>query len=745
MIFDNSFKEQNFIKPRLGTDNMFFKRSGDMTTFGRVGSTLAPLIGAAYGGKKGAEMAGSAFGALASLGMSKTAEDDLYDESLADMDKKNAIGQLVGTGVDFVNDIGKRAATAIATGGTSEVTRAVSNIQYSSPTSAFSQSSMALNNNIPYSSESGLSGLAGFTPKNGIPYSSQTSVQANPITGTYMDRAKANPLANFALGKIAPIAQFKDGGMLKSMRPLKKKSDSSEDIDMYDKETGEKVGEMRYDERIFSQMDTKKMEKLASQGKLEQLGKLVKDSIDRQESKEQGGMIMAQDGGKPEDNFRPTGIEWYDNMRRNVQSRYKGSDIYKPESYFAGRLIPKEQPMGNKRANSATMSDVRDIYASIGATLPPAIVVGQRSNPTTTQSSGNRQATGGGGGTSRPSNRATGVKAAPTAKPPVKTNPMASFRDLYMLGTPEVMSGGNFASIEGLQVPQAPATPTPDRVFSEAPVAPTSEIQPKKSLMDRLKDLRNSKMNDADANRRMGNLADSATALYQTIRGSRIDLPTFEPNAQYLEYGNRLGQMAQSGLPASQDAQLRSQLDRQSAMTMGQLANIGGGSQGAALGVLSNMAQGTQGAVAQRDLANNQAQMQALGMYGNFLGNQRNQDFAQVFAPQYEQAAADITSTAQSIAALRGNIEARNNFYNTYEDPNSPYRRMIESQISSIGRTEQNIEDESNKLPGQSGVSLYSNVLEDDDATFKALEKARADLNARNRRVTGTRNLRTRG
>lgn len=743
MIFDNSFKEQNFIKPRLGTDNMFFKRSGDMTTFGRVGSTLAPLIGAAYGGKKGAEMAGSAFGALASLGMSKTAEDDLYDESLADMDKKNAIGQLVGTGVDFVNDIGKRAATAIATGGTSEVTRAVSNIQYSSPTSAFSQSSMALNNNIPYSSESGLSGLSGFTPNNGIPYSSQTSVQANPITGTYMDRAKANPLANFALGKIAPIAQFKDGGILKSMRSLKKKSDSSEDIDMYDKETGEKVGEMRYDERIFSQMDTKKMEKLASQGKLEQLGKLVKDSIERQEYKEQGGMIMAQDGGKPKEDFRPTGIEWYDNMRRNVQSRYKGSDIYKPESYFAGRLIPKEQPMGSKRADSATMSDVRDIYASIGATLPPAIVTGinipQQQAPAT-----QRQATGGGGGASRPSNRTTGTKTAPTAKPPVKTNPMASFRDLYMMGTPEVMSGGNFASIEGLQVPQAPAAPISDNTAPTTPTSVTSEAQTKKSLMDRLKDLRNSKMDDADANRRMGNLADSATALYQTIRGSRIDLPTFEPNAQYLEYGNRLGQMAQSGLPASQDAQLRSQLDRQSAMTMGQLANIGGGSQGAALGVLSNMAQGTQGAVAQRDLANDQAQMQALGMYGNFLGNQRNQDFAQVFVPQYEQAAADITSTAQSIAALRGNIEARNNFYNTYEDSNSPYRRMIESQISSIGRTEQNIENESNKLPGQSGVSLYSNVLEDDDATFKALEKSRADLNARNRRVTGTRNLRTR-
>lgn len=83
--------------------------------------------------------------------------------------------------------------------------------------------------------------------------------------------------------------------------------DTREDIDMYDKATGEKVGEMRYNERIFSQRDNVAMEVLKDYELYDALGRLTAAAMDKHEEKEEemeeefeammGGMKRYANGG----------------------------------------------------------------------------------------------------------------------------------------------------------------------------------------------------------------------------------------------------------------------------------------------------------------------------------------------------------------------------------------------------------------------------------------------------------------
>jgi len=68
--------------------------------------------------------------------------------------------------------------------------------------------------------------------------------------------------------------------------------DEREDIVMFDKETGRKVGEMRYDERIFSQKDNIVMEALAETGLIAALGAYTATAIKRHEKQEEAEEVI---------------------------------------------------------------------------------------------------------------------------------------------------------------------------------------------------------------------------------------------------------------------------------------------------------------------------------------------------------------------------------------------------------------------------------------------------------------------
>ena len=77
MIFTDSVEQQIFRKPRLGSQNLLFDRSGDITGFGRFTAGALTGLGAAIGGSKGANVGASAFGALSNMARSNTASSDV--------------------------------------------------------------------------------------------------------------------------------------------------------------------------------------------------------------------------------------------------------------------------------------------------------------------------------------------------------------------------------------------------------------------------------------------------------------------------------------------------------------------------------------------------------------------------------------------------------------------------------------------------------------------------------------------
>lgn len=80
---------------------------------------------------------------------------------------------------------------------------------------------------------------------------------------------------------------------------------TSEDIIMYDKASGEKVGEMRYHERIFDQQATQKIDELAGKKDDKGLGRFLRRELATHADKKGGLSRAFAGGGKPE---KPTGF-----------------------------------------------------------------------------------------------------------------------------------------------------------------------------------------------------------------------------------------------------------------------------------------------------------------------------------------------------------------------------------------------------------------------------------------------------
>lgn len=88
---------------------------------------------------------------------------------------------------------------------------------------------------------------------------------------------------------------YKDGGQTTKPYP---ESSNKEDIAMYDKETGIKVGEMRYGERIFDQTANKTMIALAKKNKLKELGAFVVKELETHKDTNMEGVKKYAKGGE---------------------------------------------------------------------------------------------------------------------------------------------------------------------------------------------------------------------------------------------------------------------------------------------------------------------------------------------------------------------------------------------------------------------------------------------------------------
>ena len=102
---------------------------------------------------------------------------------------------------------------------------------------------------------------------------------------------------NHGTAKHIHLESFSKGGKLHSDKSNYKDGDNGEDILMFDKKTGELVAQMRYNERIFDQEATKKIDKLAIGGNYEKLGRFVASELrthkDYTSRFEDGGLLKS--------------------------------------------------------------------------------------------------------------------------------------------------------------------------------------------------------------------------------------------------------------------------------------------------------------------------------------------------------------------------------------------------------------------------------------------------------------------
>lgn len=117
MIFTDSVEQQVFRKPRLGSQNLLFDRSGDITGFGRFAAGALTGLGAVMGGSKGANIGASAFGALSSMAKSNTASSDIQANLDYNVERTTAKAMIPASIYGTINDIGLEIGKAVLTGG----------------------------------------------------------------------------------------------------------------------------------------------------------------------------------------------------------------------------------------------------------------------------------------------------------------------------------------------------------------------------------------------------------------------------------------------------------------------------------------------------------------------------------------------------------------------------------------------------------------------------------------------------
>lgn len=150
----------------------------------------------------------------------------------------------------------------------------------------------------------GLMGIAGDLPNSKKKFASGGVSKAKAREILHDGTAQGHPLTPKQQRFFGWMGYGKHamGGMADAPR-IYSEDDDTEDLHMIDKRTGEKVGEMRYEERIFSQIDSMVMEKLAAMDMVRALGEYTKLAIQKHEMMEDCAEDMAEgeDMGEEDD------------------------------------------------------------------------------------------------------------------------------------------------------------------------------------------------------------------------------------------------------------------------------------------------------------------------------------------------------------------------------------------------------------------------------------------------------------
>jgi len=217
-------------------------------------------------------------------------------------------------------------------------------------------------------------------------------------------------------------------------------------------------------------------------------------------------------------------------------------------------------------------------------------------------------------------------------------------------------------------------------------------------------------MTSANARRIGSNLFDAASSVFSAMQAGRTRIPNYEVPQSYRDYQSRLTAASNVGLTSAEQSSMQNMIDRNVATGLDSISRFAGasGSSGAALGAIGRVATGANNAMATMSMQDQSLANQNLSRLGQFEMNNRNFDFNQVFSPFRDQQISDRNQLLAASLMNRRQISDRNDYYRTYEDPNSPYQRMEQAKLDTqdaITRSVGNLENAPINFGQEAGMS----------------------------------------
>lgn len=427
-------------------------------------------------------------------------------------------------------------------------------------------------------------------------------------------------------------------------------------------DTGEEVGEMEGKERIFSKLDTEKMEFLANGKKFNALGKMIATAITKQdntpqETYQRGGVYAGEEVEATTDEAAKGFID-----RRLAQA--EGEAERKIWKFYSDRLAAGDTLSEAREKASAKVSvfgkekkevgefksfDLDTIDSSIESHLEGFRVTGKeiayKPGETLALPEFGKEVEEG-----KPSfERATAT--APRKEPVVQFE------------VPERIPA---REIVGLKAGE-PALPTPGEAMAPY-AAPEAEAgAPERGLAERLGGL--------------GGLADVAQ-FGIGLAGTRGEIPKFDVPAEWQEFQDRARRLSYQGLTPEEMGLAKTGMERSYAYDIQNIRNLSGGSGSVAL---ANLGRAT-GSLYQKNLqlsAMDASQRRKnLAFYGNVLG----QDLAlkeRMFARDYQQAIATKKSASELARTGLQSFIDRQDYLKSY-GPESIYGRYQKEKMGYI-------------------------------------------------------------
>lgn len=399
---------------------------------------------------------------------------------------------------------------------------------------------------------------------------------------------------------------------------------------------------------------------------------------------------MAEEPKKNKNNIEKTGIGWYDRARERVQSRARMGTKYRPESMWAGRLIPRQD--GDISMDVLRESNPRLFNSNQPQNQSQARVLLSSPNPSTSSATpgGSAATPRSSSGSSNPKSKAksssqssrSGVQRSLSQDMLNRLNEAMSY-DRWATGPNDSALRGVSANRINLAGPSMPDSPSLSALNAGVVPFGTDANRPRFSGTGSLLNFPTSDqvagfLSDPNVSRLGSNLVDAASSVFANMRAARTRIPTFEPSQSFRDYQSRLTAASNVGLTAAEQSAMQSSIDRSAAMGLDSVSRFAGasGSSGAALGAIGRVATGASSAMANMAMQDQSIANQNLARLGQFEAMNRNMDFNQRFIQERDQAIADKNQFASAALLNRRQISDRNDYYRTYEDPNSPYQLM---------------------------------------------------------------------